>query len=261
MTIHDATAASSSTRSLEVVGSFDTLGVSVIRGLAMDAVEKAGSGHPGTAMALAPLAHVLWTRVMNYDSAQPDWPDRDRFVLSAGHASILQYSILYLTGFGLELDDLKAFRTFGSRTPGHPERGHTAGVEVTTGPLGQGFAAAVGLAFAEANQRARFGSEICSHHTFVIASDGDLMEGISHEAASIASDRPSMIRLRSHIGYPAPTKTDSSSAHGNPLGADEIVATKTILGLPQTDFFVPDEILATYRGAGSRGSVRPQRGT
>ena len=160
--------------------------VDIIRGLAMDAPHKANSGHQGTAMSLAPLAHVLWTRVMNYDAADPDWPDRDRFVLSAGHASILQYSMLHLTGFGLTLDDLKAFRQWGSRTPGHPEVHHTRGVEVTTGPLGQGFANAVGMALAERWLGARFGADLFDHHTFVIASDGDLQEGVSHEAASLA---------------------------------------------------------------------------
>ncbi len=160
--------------------------IDVIRGLAMDAPHAANSGHQGTAMALAPLAHVLWTRVMSYDAADPDWPDRDRFVLSAGHASILQYSMLHLTGHGLTLDDLKAFRQWGSRTPGHPEVHHTRGVEVTTGPLGQGFANAVGMAIAERWLSARFGQDLFDHHTFVIASDGDLQEGISHEAASLA---------------------------------------------------------------------------
>src|SRR5690349_15340275 len=152
----------------------------------MDAPHRAKSGHQGTAMALAPLAHVLFTRIMNYDAAEPDWPDRDRFVLSAGHASILLYSMLYLTGYGLTLEDIKAFRQWGSLTPGHPEVHHTKGVEVTTGPLGQGFANAVGMGIAERWLRARFGPEVCDHHTFVICSDGDLMEGISHEAASWA---------------------------------------------------------------------------
>jgi transketolase len=160
--------------------------IDVVRGLAMDAPHKANSGHQGTAMALAPLAHVLWTRVLRYDAADPDWPDRDRFVLSAGHASILQYSMLHLTGYGLELEDLKQFRQWGSRTPGHPEVGHTRGIEVTTGPLGQGFANAVGMAMAERWLAARFGPELFDHHTFVIAGDGDLAEGVSHEAASLA---------------------------------------------------------------------------
>ncbi len=161
-------------------------GINVIRGLAMDAVQQANSGHPGTPMALAPLAHVLFTRVMRYDAGAADWPDRDRFVLSAGHASMLLYSMLYLTGFGLELDDLRAFRQWGSRTPGHPEYGHTTGVEVTTGPLGQGFANGVGIALAEANLRARFGAEVSDHHVFAIAGDGCMEEGVSHEAASLA---------------------------------------------------------------------------
>src|SRR5437868_3254019 len=148
--------------------------IDVIRGLAMDAPNAAKSGHQGTAMALAPLAHVLWTRIMNYDAADPHWPDRDRFVLSAGHASILLYSMLYLTGYGLELDDLKQFRQWGSRTPGHPEVGHTDGVEVTTGPLGQGFANSVGLAMAERSLRARLGDDVCRDFTSVACSDGDL---------------------------------------------------------------------------------------
>ncbi len=294
-------------------------GVKVIRGLAMDAVQKAGNGHPGTAMALAPLAHVLWTRIMRYDAKQPDWFDRDRFVLSAGHASILQYSMLYLTGYGLELSDIQAFRTYGSKTPGHPERNHTTGIEVTTGPLAQGLANAVGMAVAEANLRARFGADVCDHHTFAIAGDGCLSEGLSHEASSLAghlglgrlvviyddnhitidgptelslsddagarfraygwhveevgeiandldpleaairramavTDRPSLIRLRSHIGYPAPNKTDQESAHGEPLGVDEVAKTKDILGMPQGPFWVPDEVLAMYRAAGRGGA-------
>jgi len=160
--------------------------ISMIRGFAMDAPLHAKSGHQGTAMALAPLAHVLYSRVMKHHPADPAWPDRDRFVLSNGHASILQYSLLYLSGYGLELDDLRAFRSFGSRTPGHPEAGHTVGVEVTTGPLGQGFANAVGLALAERVLRDRFGSQLVDHHTWAIAGDGCMMEGVSHEAASFA---------------------------------------------------------------------------
>jgi transketolase len=154
--------------------------------MAMDAPLAASSGHQGTAMALAPLGHVLYSRVLRHDPSDPAWPDRDRFVLSNGHASIMQYSLLFLSGYGLELDDLREFRQWGSATPGHPEAGHTAGVEVTTGPLGQGFANAVGMAIAEANLRARFGADAQDHHTFVIAGDGCLMEGISHEAASLA---------------------------------------------------------------------------
>jgi transketolase len=297
----------------------EELGINVIRGLAMDAPQKANSGHPGTAMALAPLAHVLFTRIMRHDPSQPGWPDRDRFVLSAGHASILLYSMLFLTGYGLELEDLKNFRQWASRTPGHPEHLETPGVEVTTGPLGQGFANAVGLGLAERWLRARFGGDLVDHYTFVVCSDGDLEEGISHEAASLAGhlglgklvyvyddnhisidgptelaftedvprrfeaygwhteaigevandtdaleaairramaeeDRPSLIVLRSHIGWPSPNKTDSAEAHGDPLGPDEIRATKDILGLPADEsFWVPDEVLEFYRRSADRG--------
>ena len=160
--------------------------VAIARGMAMDAPLKAKSGHQGTAMALAPLAHVLYSRIMRHAPQDPLWRNRDRFILSAGHASILQYAMLFLNGYGLELSDLQSFRQFDSLTPGHPEAGHTAGVEVTTGPLGQGFANAVGMAIAESNLRARFGSDLMDHHTFVIAGDGCLMEGVSHEAASLA---------------------------------------------------------------------------
>jgi transketolase len=294
----------------------EQLGINVIRGLAMDAPERAHAGHPGTAMALAPLAHVLWTRIMRYDPEDPGWPDRDRFVLSCGHACILLYTMLYLTGYGLELDDLEQFRQLHSRTPGHPEVHSLPGIEVTTGPLGQGFANGVGLGVAERLLRARYGADLVDHHTFVICSDGDLMEGISHEAASLAghlglgklvyiyddnhitidgvteitlSDdagkrfesygwhverlgeaandpdaleagirraiaeetRPSILILRSHIGNPSPHLTDSPKAHGNPLGPEEVRATKEIMGLPpDQDFFVPEEVLEMYRTAG-----------
>ena len=160
--------------------------ISLIRGFAMDAPLKAKSGHQGTAMALAPLAHVLFSKVMRFDPANPHWPDRDRFILSNGHASILQYSMLYLCGYGLELDDIKQFRQWGSLTPGHPEAELTIGVEVTTGPLGQGFGNAVGMAIAERRLRTQFGDDVINHHTFVIAGDGCFEEGISHEAASLA---------------------------------------------------------------------------
>jgi transketolase len=292
--------------------------INVIRGLAMDAPQRANSGHTGTAMALAPLAHVLFTRLLRYDAADPDWPDRDRFVLSNGHASILQYSMLYLTGFGLELEDLRNFRQFGSRTPGHPEVHHLPGIEVTTGPLGQGFAQSVGLAIAERFLRHRFGPEMFDHHVFVFCGDGDLMEGVSHEAASLAghlglgrlvyvfddnhitidgptelatnddakrrfesygwqvinlgeeandlevleaglregmaeAERPSLLILRSHIGWPSPHKTDTKEAHGEPLGADEIRETKALLGLPpEEEFYVPHDVLEYYRAAGRR---------
>src|SRR5688572_24263460 len=172
----------------------ETKAINVIRGLAMDAVQKANSGHPGTAMALAPLAHVLYTRIMRYDAAEPDWPDRDRFILSAGHASMLLYAMLYLTGTGgedgLTLDDIKNFRQWGSRTAGHPEYGHAPGIEVTTGPLGQGFANGVGMALGAKMLAARINGEDhfkpVDHYIYAICSDGDLMEGISSEAASIA---------------------------------------------------------------------------
>jgi transketolase len=160
--------------------------ISLIRGFAMDAPLYAKSGHQGTAMALAPLAHVLYSRVMRHDPSNPQWPDRDRFMLSNGHASIMQYSMLYLAGYGLELDDIKQFRQWGSLTPGHPEVHHTAGIEVTTGPLGQGFANAVGMAIAERRLRTQFGDDVVNHHTYVIAGDGCFMEGVSHEAASLA---------------------------------------------------------------------------
>ncbi|MFN8051272.1 MAG: transketolase [Acidimicrobiales bacterium] len=188
----------------------ERLGIDVIKALAMDAPAKANSGHQGTAMALAPLAHVLFTRVMRYDASAPHWPDRDRFVLSAGHASILQYSLLYLTGFGLTLDDIEQFRQWGSRTPGHPEVHHTTGVEVTTGPLGQGVANAVGMAMAEQNLRARFGADVCDHHIWCIAGDGDLSEGLSHEAASLAGhlrlDHLTVIYDDNHVSIDGPTE-------------------------------------------------------
>ncbi len=300
----------------------EQLGINVIRGLAMDAPEKANSGHSGTAMALAPLAHVLWTRVMNHDPSDPKWPDRDRFVLSCGHASILLYSMLYLTGYGLTKNDLEQFRQWGSTTPGHPEIHLTAGIEVTTGPLGQGVANGVGLGLAERWLRARYGPELVDHYTFVLCSDGDLEEGISHEAGSLAGhlglgrliyvyddnhisidgptelaytdnvperfsaygwhtedigevandtdaleaavrramaveDRPSMISLRSHIGWPAPDVMDTAKAHGTPLGAEEIAKTKAILGLPPDEtFWVPDEVLDFYRSSTARGRRR-----
>lgn len=295
-----------------------TRSIDVVRGLSMDAPQKANSGHPGTAMALAPLAYALYARVMRYDASEPLWPNRDRFVLSGGHASILQYSMLYLTGFGLTLDDIKDFRQWGSLTPGHPETHHTAGVEVTTGPLGQGLANAVGMALAEHWLRARFGPQLFDHHTYVICGDGDLEEGLSHEAASMAghmglgklvaiyddnhisidgptelalSDdaakrfeaygwhvenvgeigedvdaleaainrakdvdgKPSMIILRSHIGYPSPKFTDTAHAHGNPLGAEEISSTKTVLGIPDEAFWSPQDVVDHMRQAGLRG--------
>ena len=296
-------------------------GINVIRGLAMDAPRAANSGHPGTAMALAPLAHVLFTRVMRHDPSEPHWPDRDRFVLSNGHASILLYSMLYLTGYGLTLDDLRGFRRWGSRTPGHPELTHTPGVEVTTGPLGQGVANGVGMGIAERWLRATFSAEVCDHHTFVFAGDGCFEEGISHEAASLAGhlrlgrlvyvyddnhitidgptelsysdnvgerfeaygwavddvgevandldaleaalvrakaeeERPSLIILRSHIGYPSPHLTDTAKAHGDPFSEAEIRLTKELLGLPPDEsFWVPDDVLDQYRACIPRGQA------
>src|SRR5258706_7707475 len=180
----------------------------------MDAPLYAKSGHQGTAMALAPLAHVLFSRIMRHDPANPHWPDRDRFILSNGHASILQYSMLYLAGYGLELDDIKAFRQWGSLTPGHPEARHTTGIEVTTGPLGQGFAKPVGMRIPERRLRSQFGDDVVNHHTFVIAGDGCFMEGISHEAASLAGHqrlgRLVVIYDDNHITIDGDTRLSSS---------------------------------------------------
>ena len=297
----------------------EQLCVNVVRGLAMDAPQRANSGHPGTAMALAPLAHVLFSRVLRHDPGRPDWPDRDRFILSNGHASILLYSMLLLNGYGLDLEDIEQFRQWGSPTPGHPEVHSQAGVEVTTGPLGQGFANGVGMAVAERFLRAHFGPEAIDHHVFVICGDGDLMEGVSHEAASLAghlglgrlvcvfddnhitidgptdlacsddvvkrfesygwhverlgevandldaleaglrrgiaeADRPSLLVLRSHIGWPSPHRTDTKEAHGDLFGAEEIRVTKALLGLPvDQDFYVPDEVPAFYAERARRG--------
>ncbi|HEX6206777.1 MAG TPA: transketolase [Actinomycetota bacterium] len=293
----------------------DILSVNAIRALAMDAVEAAGSGHPGTPMALAPVAYVLWTRFLRHDPHDPEWPDRDRFVLSAGHASMLLYSVLHLSGYELPLDELRHFRQWGSRAPGHPERGITPGVEVTTGPLGQGFANAVGMAIAERMLADRFnrpGHDVVDHRTYGICSDGDLMEGVSAEAASLAGDlrlgkltmlyddnhitiegstdlafceqvserfraygwhvlqvsdandleevgaaldtagaeseRPSLIVVRSVIGYGAPTKQGTAAAHGSPLGPDELRAAKERLGWRYPEpFTVPEEVLAHFR--------------
>jgi transketolase len=287
----------------------------------MDAVQKADSGHPGTPMALAPLAYVLWTQHLRYNPADPHWLNRDRFVLSCGHASMLIYSALYLTGYDLTLDDLKQFRQWESKTPGHPEYGYTPGVETTTGPLGQGVGNAVGMAVAEAHMGAVFNRDqkIIDHHVYFIASDGDMMEGVSHEAASFAghaklgkligfyddnhitiegdtaltfsddtglrfeaygwhvqhiadindltslnraieaakaeTGRPSLIVVRSHIGYGSPHKHDTAEAHGSPLGQDEIVLTKQALGYPsQEPFYVAPEALRYWRDAGKKRS-------
>jgi transketolase len=298
------------------------LAINCVRCLSMDAVQQAESGHPGTPMALAPLAYALYQRHVRHNPADPRWPGRDRVVLSAGHASMLLYSTLFLCGYDLSLDDIKQFRQYGSKTPGHPEVGHTAGVETTTGPLGQGLANAVGMAVAERHLAARFnrpGHDIVDNYTWFIASDGDLMEGISHEVASFAGhqrlgkligffddnritidgstalscsddaaarfeaygwqvlgvadvndlamldaaiaaaqaerERPSLIIARTHIGYGSPNRVDSSKAHGEPLGKDEVLLAKKALGWPSPEpFFVPDSALAHWREAGTRGA-------
>jgi transketolase len=298
----------------------DVLCVNTIRMLSVDAVEKAKSGHPGAPMGLAPVAYVLWTRFLRHNPKNPSWPDRDRFVLSAGHGSMLLYSMLHLTGYDLPLDQIKQFRQWESLTPGHPERELTPGVEVTTGPLGQGFGNGVGMAIAEAYLAARYnrpGFEIINHFTYGIVSDGDLMEGVAAEAASMAShlklgkliylydnnrislaastdltftedvgkrfeaygwhtqsiedandldaleralngarsegSRPSLILVRTHIGYGSPGKQDSFEAHGSPLGAEETKLTKQKLGWPPEPFHLPEEALARFREAVNRG--------
>ena len=299
----------------------DQLCINTIRMLSVDAVEKAKSGHPGAPMGLAPAAYVLWTRFLKHNPRNPSWPDRDRFVLSAGHASMLLYSMLHLTGYDLPLEEIQRFRQWESRTPGHPERGITPGVETTTGPLGQGFGNGVGMAIAEAYLAARYnrpGFEIIRHFTYGIVSDGDLMEGVAAEAASIAghlklgkliylydnnhislaastdltftedcakrfesygwqtqkvedgndlqaidqalrsarneTTRPSLVLVRTHIGYGSPGKQDTFEAHGSPLGAEEVKRTKQKLGWPaEPPFFVPQEALTCFRESVGRG--------
>jgi len=290
----------------------EQLSINTIRTLSMDAVQKANAGHPGTAMALAPIAYLLYTEVLRHNPASPHWPDRDRFILSAGHAAVLQYSALHLTGYNLSLEELKRFRQWQSATPGHPEFGHTEGIEVTTGPLGQGFANGVGMGFAErflADTFNRPHHKVVDHRVYAICSDGDLMEGLSYEAGSLAGTnglgkliyfyddnhitidgttsisftedrakrfdalgwhvqsvadvndlgalraavanaqdetaRPSLIIVRSHIGFGAPKAVDTAKAHGAPLGAEEVAATKKALGWdPDKHFYVPDEVYA-----------------
>jgi transketolase len=287
------------------------LSIDTIRALAMDAVQKANAGHPGTAMALAPVAYVIYRDLLRSNPSSPEWPGRDRFVLSAGHACILQYAALHLTGYNLSLDELKRFRQWESLTPGHPEHFLTPGVETTTGPLGQGLANAVGMAMAErflAQRYNRPGHEVVDHRVYVIASDGDLMEGVAQEAASLAgafglgklvvvyddnritidgttalsfdhedkgrrfeaqgwhvlhvgdvndvealrsalmaareeTRRPSLVVVRTHIAYPAPSAIDTAKAHGAPLGEEEVRATKEVLGFdPDATFVVPEEV-------------------
>jgi transketolase len=297
--------------------------INAIRILAMDAVQKAESGHPGTPMALAPLAYVLYHRHVRHNPADPHWPNRDRVVLSAGHASMLLYSTLFLCGYDVSLDDIRNFRQWGSKTPGHPEVGHTPGVETTTGPLGQGLANAVGMAVAERHTAALFNRDqhaVIDSRTWFIAGDGDLMEGVSHEAASYAGhqklgkligffdnnhitidgdtslscsddvarrfeaygwhvqavpdvnqldvldraiqaataehDRPSLIVVRSQIGFGSPNKAGTSKAHGEPLGKEEVALSRKALGWPfEEPFYVPDDAIAHWREAGSRGAA------
>ena len=297
--------------------------INTIRMLAVDGVQQAKSGHPGLPMGAAAMAYVLWTRFLRHNPADPKWPDRDRFVLSAGHGSMLLYALLHLTGYDLSLEELKHFRQWGSKTPGHPEYGHTSGVEATTGPLGQGVAMGVGMAIAERWLAATFNRPdhpIVDHAIYGIVSDGDLMEGISSEAASLAghlrlgkliylyddnhisidgqtglaftedvgkrfegfhwhvqrvadgndlaaveaaihaarreADRPSLIMCSTHIGYGSPHKQDTSKAHGEPLGEDEVRLTKQHLGWPESPaFLVPDDVRAEFRKALERGKV------
>ena len=300
----------------------DQMCINTIRMLAADGVEKARSGHPGMPMGAAAMAYVLWTRFLRHNPRNPVWPDRDRFVLSAGHGSMLLYSLLHLSGYDLSLADLKNFRQWGSKTPGHPEHGLTPGIETTTGPLGQGFANGVGMAIAEAHLAAVFnrpGSEIVDHCTYGIVSDGDLMEGISHEAASLAGHlglgkliylyddnhisiegstdiaftedrlarfaaygwhvqqvpdgndlsaietsiaaaqkelrRPSLIAVRTHIGFGSPNKQNTAGVHGEPLGTEELKLTKQNLGWPQDPlFYVPAEAAAHFRQSIEKGA-------
>jgi transketolase len=304
----------------------DQLAVNTIRTLSIDGVQKANSGHPGLPLGAAPMAYVLWTRFLRHNPRNPKWPDHDRFAFSAGHGSMLLYSLLYLTGYNLTLDDLKNFRQWGSKTPGHPEYGLVPGAELTTGPLGQGFANGIGLAVAEAHLAATYnrdGHTIVNHRTFGLASDGDLMEGVAYEAASLAghlrlgkvvylydsnqvtlsgstslifsedvgrrfeamewhvqhvedgndldgieraiqagidaTDRPSLVVVHTTLGFGSPKRAGSWQAHGNPLGADEVEATKRNLGWPTTDtFFVPDEALQLFRRATERGTQLEQ---
>jgi transketolase len=301
--------------------SLDELCINTIRFLSVDAVQQANSGHPGMPMGAAPMAYVLWTKFLRHSPKNPGWPDRDRFVLSAGHGSMLLYSLLHLNGYDLSLDDLKNFRQWGSKTPGHPEYGDTPGVETTTGPLGQGFATGVGMAIAERHLAAKFNKpnqDIVNHYTYGIVSDGDLMEGISHEAASLAghlklgkliylyddnhisiegktdiafsenrlqrfeaygwhvqqvedgndlqaiegaliaardeTDQPSLIAVRTSIGFGSPNRQDTAKAHGEPLGDEERKLTKENLGWPQEPaFYIPEEALAHFRRSVDKG--------
>jgi transketolase len=310
----------------ELAAGYDVeqLAVNTIRTLAIDAVQKANSGHPGMPLGAAPMAHVLWTRHLRFDPADPAWADRDRFILSAGHGSMLLYALLHLSGYEVSIEDLENFRQWGSRTPGHPEYGHTPGVETTTGPLGAGFSNGVGMAIAEAFLAATFnrpGYSLVDHRTFAIVGDGDLMEGISSESASIAGhlglgkliylyddnrvsiegctdltftedvtkrfeavgwqvldvadgtdldaidkaiaaacfvdDKPSLIRVRTTIGFGSPNKAGTAECHGSPLGKDECVLTKQALGWPADLFFaVPGRVGDLYRETVVQGAAR-----
>jgi transketolase len=302
----------------------DSKAVDTVRVLAMDAVQKVGNGHPGTAMSLAPLAYLMFQKVMRHDPSDPNWVGRDRFVLSNGHSSLTLYIQLYYSGYGLQLEDLEALRTWGSLTPGHPEHGHTIGVETTTGPLGQGVANAVGMAMAARRERGLWdpdtapGESVFDHHIYAFCGDGDLEEGVSGEASSLAghqqlgnlilfyddnhisieddtnvafsedvlkryeaygwhtqsvdsgedvvaldaaikaaqaeTGRPSIISVRTIIGWPAPNKQNSGKAHGAALGEDEVRATKEVLGFdPDVHFPMDDELLAHVRGVVARG--------
>ena len=302
------------------------LAIDTVRILAADAVQKANSGHPGAPMGLASVGHVLWAEAMNYNPHNPEWANRDRFILSNGHACMLQYSYLYLTGYDITLNDIKNFRQLHSKTAGHPEYGLCPGIEVTTGPLGQGFANGVGFAIAQKYMAARYnkpGFDIFNYKIYAICSDGDMMEGVTAEAASLAghlqlgnmiylyddnhitiegntnlafdedvaqrfeaygwhvqvladgndldalsaaiknaqkeTDRPSLIKVRTHIGYGSPNKADTASAHGSPLGEDEVKLVKKHFGFdPDKNFEVPDEVLNYYREAGKKGIKKEQ---
>ena len=308
--------------SVPVAPELEQLAINTIRTLSIDGVQKANSGHPGAPMGAAPMAYVLWTKFLRHAPTHPDWADRDRFVLSAGHASMLLYSLLHLTGYDLSMEDLQSFRQWGSRTPGHPEHGLTPGVEATTGPLGQGLTNAVGMAIAERRLAGEFnrpGHEIVDHRTYVIASDGDLQEGIASEAASLAGhlrlgklvvlyddnhiqldgptsmawsedvparfdaygwhsqrvedgndtaaiaaaieaaredERPSIVAVRTHIGFGSPNKQDSQKAHGSPLGEDEVRLTKEAYGWdPDRTFFIPEAAADLFRAAVPSGEA------
>ena len=254
----------------------DELCINTLRFLAVDMVQKANSGHPGLPMGSASMAYTLWDRSLKFNPHDPDWPDRDRFVLSAGHGCALLYALLHVTGFDLPIEELKRFRQWGSRTPGHPEYGKTAGVEATTGPLGQGLANGVGMAIAEVALATRFnrpGHRIVDHYTYVLVSDGDLEEGITEdriarfaafgwhvqrversndvEAVALAlenaraeTERPSLIAVRTHIGFGSPHKQDTAAAHGEPLGVEEVRLTKEGMGWPvEPAFHIPEEAL------------------